>query len=86
MDNYESNSIVLRAILGFCLSSINKLTPLQYYGIPLPEEKEECIVLYMMNLEIDELKQILELCGLIAIKENNIKFVIDTSGHTCDYI
>ena len=31
------------------------------------------------------MKQILESCGLITIKDNNIKFVIDTSGHGGNY-
>ena len=39
----------------------------------------------MLKLKNDELTQILESCGLIAIKENNIKFVIDTSGHEGNY-
>ena len=41
MDNYESNYIVLRVILGFCLSDINNLMSLWYYCILLPEEEEE---------------------------------------------
>ena len=31
------------------------------------------------------MKQILESCGLITIKDNNIKFVINTSGHGDNY-
>ena len=38
-----------------------------------------------MNLKIVELTQILESCGLITIKYNNIKFVIDTSSHGGNY-
>ena len=41
MDDYESNFIVLRTILGSCLSDINKLMPLWHYGILLPVEEEE---------------------------------------------
>ena len=40
----------------------------------------------MLNLIIGELKQILESCGLITIKYNNIKFVIHTSSHGGNYI
>ena len=39
----------------------------------------------MFSLTIDELTQILEPCGLITIKDNNIKIVIDTSGHGGNY-
>ena len=39
----------------------------------------------MLNLTIDELKQILELCGLITIKDNKIKFVIDISSREGNY-
>ena len=39
----------------------------------------------MMNLNIGGLKQILESCGIIAIKDNNIKDVIDTSSHGGNY-
>ena len=42
MENYESNCIILRVILGSCLYDINKLMPLWYYGILLPEEEENC--------------------------------------------
>jgi len=42
MDDYESIFTVLRTILGSCLSDINKLMPLWYYGILLPEEEEDC--------------------------------------------
>ena len=31
------------------------------------------------------MKQILKSCDLITIKDNNIKFVIDTSGHGGNY-
>ena len=81
MDNYESKYIVLRPILGSCLSDINKSMPLWYYGILLPKEKDDCSISFMLNYKISETKQILESSGLINIKDNNIKFVIDTSGH-----
>ena len=81
MDNYESNCIVLRTILGSCLSDINKFMPLWHYIILLLEEKEDVSLSYLLNLTIVELKQILESCSLIIIKGNNNKFVIDPSGH-----
>ena len=39
----------------------------------------------MLNYKISETKQILESSGLINIKDNNIKFVIDTSGPEGNY-
>ena len=51
MYNYEFNCIVLRAILGSCLSSIDKLMILWYYGILLPEEEVEYSLSCMLNLE-----------------------------------
>ena len=84
MYNYESNGIVLRTILSSCLSNINKLIPLSYYGILLPEKKDANI-LFVLKLIIVLLKQILESCGLITIKDNNFKFVLDTSSHGGKY-
>ena len=84
MDSYESNCIVLRAILGSCLSNMNKLIPLWNVGILL-SEKEDCSQSFILNLEHGKLKQSLESCSLIIIKDNNIKFIIDTSGHGYNY-
>ena len=81
MDNYESNCMVLRAILYSCLSDINKLIPLWHYGVFLSKEEEkDCSLSFILNL-----KQLLESCGCITIKYNNIKFVIDASGHGSNY-
>ena len=52
MDIYESNCIVLRSILVFCLSDINKLIPLWYYGILLPEEADQCSLYSLLNLTL----------------------------------
>ena len=81
MEDCEANCIVLRSLLGFCLSDINKLMPLWYYGILLTEEEEDCSLSYLLNLIIDELKKILELCGLITNNNNTVKFVISPSGY-----
>ena len=64
MDDYESNCIVLRSILGSCLSDIDKLMPFWHYGIILPEAAEELCLCSLLNLTLVELKQILEACGL----------------------
>ena len=53
MENCEANCIVLRSLLGSCLSDINKNMPLWYYGILLPEEEEDCSLSYLLNLTID---------------------------------
>ena len=59
MEDCEANCIVLRSLLGSCSSDINKFMLLQYYGILLPEEEEDCSLSYLLNLTIDELKKIL---------------------------
>ena len=57
MEDCEAKCIVLWSLLGSCLSNINKLMTLWYYGILLPEEEEEDYSLsYLLNLTIDELK------------------------------
>ena len=81
MKDCEANCIVLRSLLGSYLSDINKLMPLWHYGILIPEEKEDCSLSYFLNLTIDELKKILELCGLITINNNIVKFVRSPSGY-----
>ena len=85
MDDCESNCIVLRSILGPCLSDINKLMSLWQYGILLPEEAEECCLYSLSNLAIVELKQILEICGLITIDNDIVKCVCSTSGYGGKY-
>ena len=85
MDDYESNCIVLRSILGSYLSDINKLMPLQYYEILLPEEAEKRCLCSLLNLTIVELKQILESYGLITINNDIVKFVSSTSGYGGKY-
>ena len=85
MDDYESNCIVLRSILGSCLSDINKIMPLWHYDIFLPEEAEECCLCSLLNLKIVELKQILEICRLITIDNDIVKFVCSTSGYGGKY-
>ena len=85
MDDYESIFTVLRTILGSCLSDINKLMPLWYYGILLPEEEEDCSLSFLLHLTIVELKQISELCGFITINNNIVKVVINASSYGGKY-
>ena len=46
MEDCEANCAVLCSLSGSCLSDINKNMPLWYYGILLPEEKEDCSLSY----------------------------------------
>ena len=81
MENCEANCIVLRSLLGSCLSDINKNMPLWYYGILLPEEEEDCSLSYLLNSTIYELKKMLELYGLITINNNIVKCVRSPSSY-----
>ena len=85
MEDREANCVVIRSLLGSCLSDINKNMTLWYYGILLPEEEEDCSLSYLLNWVIDELKKILELCGLITINNNIVKFVRSASGYGGKY-
>ena len=58
MEGREANCVVLRSLLGSCLSDIDKNMPLWRYGILLPEEEKYCILSYLLNLTIDELKNV----------------------------
>ena len=85
MEDFEANCIILRSLLGSCLSYINKAMPSWHYDIHLPEEEEDCSLSYLLNLTIDELKKILELCGLITINNNIVKLVRSPSGYGCSF-
>ena len=85
MEDCEANCVVLRSLLGSCLSDINKNIPLWHYGTFFPEEKD-CSNSYLLNLTIDDLKKILELCGLITINNNIVKFVRSPSGYGGNFI
>ena len=57
MEDCEATCIVLRSLLGSYLSDINKLMPLWYYAIRLPEEEVDYSHYYLLNLTIDELEK-----------------------------
>ena len=57
MEDYEANCVVIRSLLGSCLSNINKNMTLWYYGILLLEEEKDCSLSYLLNFTIDELKK-----------------------------
>ena len=86
MDDCKANYVVIRSLLGSCLSDINNNMSLWHYGILLPEEEEDCSLAYLLNLTFDEFRNILELCGLIIVNNNNIVKVINsTSGYGGNY-
>ena len=74
MEDCEANCVVIRSLLGSCLSDINKNMPLWHHGILWPEE-EDYSLSYLLNVTIDEFKKRSELCGLITINNNIVKFV-----------
>ena len=76
MEKYESNCHKIRLLFGSCLSEINQHIPLWYYGILLPEQ-DECSMSSLLNVSIDELKQILFPCGLIYYQRGNLKSVLN---------
>ena len=53
MEDCEANCIVLRSLLGSCLSDINKLMSLWYYSILLSKEEKDCSLSFLLNLTID---------------------------------
>ena len=72
MNDHGSNCIVLISILGSCLSDINKLMPLWYYGIILPEAAEECSLYSLLNLTIVELRWTIKLFDIILLHSTEI--------------
>ena len=53
MEHCEANCIVLRSLLGSCLSDINKLMSLWYYSILSSKEEKDCSLSFLLNLTID---------------------------------
>ena len=76
MDPCESNCHMIRLLFGSCLSEINQHIPLWHYGILLPEQ-EECSMSSLLNIYIDELKQILLTYGLIYYQRGTLKLVLN---------
>ena len=75
---------MIQLLFGSCLSEINQHIPLQHYGILLPEQ-EECSPSSLLNISMDNLKQILLTYGLIIIQRETVKFVLNKSGHGGSY-
>ena len=53
MDDCEANCVVIRSLLGSCLSDIDNNMSLWHYGILLPEEEEDGSLSCLLNLTID---------------------------------
>ena len=67
---------MIRLLFGPCLSEINQHIPLWNYVILLPEQEESSIS-SLLNVSIDDLKQILLTCGLIYYQRGTLKLVLN---------
>ena len=76
MEKYKSNCHMIWLLFDSCLSEINQYIPLCHYGILLPEQ-EECNMSSLLNISIDELKQILLTCGIIYYQRSTLKLVLN---------
>ena len=63
-------------LFGLCLSEINQHIPLWHYGILLPEQ-EECSMSSLLNIYINELKQILLTCGIFYYQRGTLKLILN---------
>ena len=72
MDPCESNCHMIRLLLGSCLSEINQYIPFWHYGILLPKH-EDTSLSSLLNISLDDLKQILLSCGLIYYQRDTVK-------------
>ena len=81
MEDCEANCVVLRSLLGSCLSDIDKNIPC----ILLPEEEEDCSFSHLLNLKIDELKKNIRIMWFYHYNNNIVKFVKSTSGYGGNY-
>ena len=73
MDSYESNCHTIRLLFGSCLSEINHFLPHWHYGILLPKEEGSSLS-SLLNISLDDMKQILLTCGLIHNQRDNVRF------------
>jgi len=72
MDNYESNCHTIRVLFGSCLSEISQHIPFWNYG-RLLLRKEDSSLSSLLNISLDDLKQILLSCGLIHRQRDSEK-------------
>ena len=72
MDDYESNCHTLRVLFGSCLSEINQCLPFWHYVVLLPKEENSSLS-SLLNMSMDDLKQVLLFCGLIYYQRGTVK-------------
>ena len=76
MDNYESNCHTIRMLFGSCIFEISHHIPFWHYGILLPR-KENSSLSSLLNISLDDLKQILLYCGLIYYQRDIASLDLD---------
>ena len=67
---------MIRLLFGSCLFEINQHITLWHSGVLLPEQ-EECSISSLLNISIDESKQILLTCGLLYYQRGTPKLVLN---------
>ena len=67
-----SNCHMIRLLFGSYLSEINQYIPFWHYGILLPEH-EDTSLSSLLNISLDDLKQILHSCDLIYYQRDTFK-------------
>ena len=72
IDPYESNCHIIRLLFGSCLSEIDQCIPFWHYGIILPKHEDSSIST-LLNIFLNDLKQILHSCGLIYCQRDTVK-------------
>ena len=71
MDPCESNCHMILLLFGSCLSEINQYISFWRYGILLPKH-EDTSLSSLLNISLDDLKQILLSCGLIYYQRDTV--------------
>ena len=77
MDNYELNCHTIQLLFGSCFSNISQYKPFWHYGILLPR-KEDSSLSSLLNISLNDLKQILLYCDLIYCQRDIGKLDLDT--------
>ena len=72
MDPSESNCQMIRLLFGSCLSEINQCIPFWHCVISLPKH-EDTSLSSLLDISLDNLKQILFSCGLIYYQRDTVK-------------
>ena len=80
MEDCEANYVVIRSLLGSCLSNINKIGHYDIMVFFYLNNKKKVLATLIYWIE-----KILELCGLITIDNNTVKFVKSNSGYGGNY-